>query len=134
MRVFFLFCCVLSCATFFISCTSLKGVNSNTTIGGLTASNTVVVLAQPYQHRRYTLPQGTYTPIFEDSDGIYYEAPGSIVVDYILGGVGRMNGGLYFRFSEPNKPYFYLTVEGGFGTNRTREELPADFRVSRKSR
>ncbi len=126
---------VLICiAALITSCTSLKSVNSDTKIGGITASKSVIVVPNSYQFKRYTLPEGTYKPIFEDPDGIYYEAPGSVVVDYVLGGVGRMNGGVYFKFSDPKQPYFYVTIDGDLGMGRTREELPSDFRYTRKSR
>ena len=59
-----------------------------------------------------TFPAGFYTPMMEDSGGVYFQAPGKIISASLAGAV-LQDGGIYLKTAEPNALYGYVITDFG---------------------
>lgn len=66
---------------------------------------------------------GTYTPVFEDDEGIYFQSPSKILFDDVFEPTLH-DGGLFFKGGISTEVYDYVIVEN----RQSKWKLPADFK------
>jgi hypothetical protein len=93
-------------------------------IGGMPASKSKVVLRKEQSFKflnvHYTYPAGDYRPAYEGATGVYYEAPGAVVMQENFLGMGMpkhpYTGGIFVERADPKRANLYLVApnnEGG---------------------
>jgi len=100
-----------------VGCSSIRPVSS-------TPPASMIVVAEAFtvhELSRANFPAGEYKPVFEDSDGFYYQAPAKVIANLMFTYVG--DGGLYLERGAKEPSQWYFITEGGHLT-RGRFEIP----------
>jgi len=71
----------------------------------------------------HTLPAGTYIPVFEDNEGIYFQSPSKILIGDIFGPTLH-DGGLFFKGGISTDVYDYVIVEN----RHSKWKIPPHFK------
>lgn len=107
-------------------CSTLRPISAARTLDGQPANQVRVVLSEPYTFTPglvdHTLPAGTYTPVFEDDDGVYFQSPSKLLLGDVTGPTLH-DGGLFFERGESTRAYDYMVIHGQHSNWR----LPSNF-------
>ena len=106
---------LFSGAIVLVSCSGGPSLNPPSgTIGGISASKSMLVLpreqAFKFLNIEFIFPAGEYRPAYEDTKGIYYEAPSQVIQrENFLGIVSndRLTGGIYVERANPQVANIY---------------------------
>jgi hypothetical protein len=94
------------------------------TIAGIPGAKAKVVLREQQEVRvasnaTLVFPAGDYRPVFEDENGIYFEAPSKVIMNEKFFGLAQLagrpyTGGIFLERSNPKvaKTYLIMTGEG----------------------
>ena len=86
-----------------------------------------MIVPEPYSFRPglvlNTLPAGTYTPVLEDDDGVYFQSPTKLLVGDVFGPTLH-DGGLFFERGTSKEVYEYVIVIH----RHSKWKLPSDFK------
>jgi hypothetical protein len=94
-------------------------------IGGISAANSRIILRQEQSAKiasnvSYVLPAGDYRPAYEDTTGVYYEAPSKVIQKEIFLGMNIPDrpfaGGIFLERANPGVAKVYIITpanEGG---------------------
>ena len=112
---------LLLCTTMMASCVffaTYSPVNTNRLIAGIPVVRLEIFVEEPYSYvpkwawMTHTLPLGSYHPIFEDSKGVYFQAPNHIILtEFLFGYTFLRNGGIYLKFDAIDQPYLYIFID-----------------------
>ncbi len=109
------------------SCSSLRPLSSSRILDNYEVKNLVIVVPDSFVFTpglvTHTLPAGTYTPAFEDDEGIYFQSPGKILIGDVFGPTLH-DGGLFFKGGTSGEVYEYVIV----GHRHSNWKLPGDFK------
>ena len=94
----------------------LAGCNSIRPVASTPPVSTIVVAEAFTVHEvtRANFPAGEYKPVFEDSDGFYYQAPTKVIANLMFTYIG--DGGLYLKKGEKEPSQWYFITDGGHMT------------------
>lgn len=130
MKTLLYFVLFTSLLCLFTACSTIRPLSETRTFNGNHAKDVVIVVHEAYSYHppfvTHTLPAGTYIPIFEDDDGIYFKSPNK----HILGG-GLTDGGLYLK---TNAGYFteiyecFYDLHSFWTGGPLTFKLPSDFK------
>lgn len=120
----------ISVLCLFTACSTIRPLSETRTFNGNHVKDMIIVVPEAYSYHPpfviHTIPAGTYTPISEDDDGIYFHSPNK----HILGG-SLTDGGLYFKIKEGNSTEIYeclFDYNAFFGGGPVTFKLPSDFK------
>ena len=121
------------------ACSTLRPLSAMRTLDGYPAKDVVVIVPEAYSFKpvlvTHTLPEGIYTPVLEDDEGIYYQSPSKLLLGDVLGPT-LQDGGLFFKNGFSSEVYEYIIVTT-FGAGRhSKWKLPDDFkfRIEKKQK
>lgn len=121
-----------------VSCASQRPVSPETQLSGQLATELVLELPEPCTIvpggapvgrsgvHGYTLPAGSYRPILEDDEGVYFASPTDILmIEPTLRAVNPSPGGIYVPFNRELSAFQFLGDADGVDS---RERLPTRCR------
>ena len=110
-----------------VSCSSLRPLSPSRMLDKYEAKDVFVVVPDSFAFIpglvTHTLPAGTYTPVFEDDEGIYFQCPSKILIGDIFGPTLH-DGGLFFKGGISTEVYDYVIVNH----RHTKWKMPSDFK------
>jgi len=99
-------------------CSSIRPVTSTPPASAIVVSEAFTV----HELTRANFPAGEYKPVFEDSDGFYYQAPTKVIANLMFTYIG--DGGLYLKKGEKEPSQWYFITEGGHLTRGNFQTAP----------
>jgi hypothetical protein len=96
-------------------------------LDGYPAKATTIVVLEAYSFTpglvTHTLPAGTYSPVLEDDDGIYFQSSSKLLLGDMFGPTLH-DGGIFFKSGVSTEVYDYMIIAGG----HSNWKLPGDFK------
>ena len=99
-------------------CSSIRPVSSTPPASVIEVSEAFTV----HELTRANFPAGEYKPVFEDSDGFYYQAPTKVIANLMFTYIG--DGGLYLKKGEKEPSQWYFITDGGHITRGNFKVVP----------
>ena len=110
-----------------VGCSTLRPLSAGRTLDGYPARDISVVVSAPYSFKpgfvTHTLPAGTYNPVLEDDNGVYFQSSSKLLLGDVLGPTLH-DGGLFFKGGVSTDVYEYIIVE----SRHSNWKLPSDFK------
>jgi hypothetical protein len=119
------FCCLIGFgAILFSGCAGTPLNPPSGMIAGISASKSKVLLSREQEAKvasniAFILPAGEYRPVYEDADGVYFEAPSKIIMKENFVGINLpgnpFDGGIYLHRNNPQVAKIYSVVSRNQG-------------------
>lgn len=114
---------------------ALLPLNPSSTIQGRPVAGATLVVKQPFTFSpggtTFNFPAGTYRPVFEDADGMYFRADAPVLLQDALFGSQTRAGGVYLaRGASTAAPRAFIVQPAG---NTTLYDTPLSIDMARSS-